>query len=376
MLGSVSLNPENPPRTEPSALDSGESSFHLPLEGQAGKVFGALLGGALGDALGYAVEFSPAAEISAAFGPDGLRDFAALPAPVPFSDDTQMTLYTLDGLLEALEWANQGVGADETACIWLAYLRWLKTQGVALDPAAPSPPLRWIDTQAVLHHRRAPGNACLSGLSGPDMGTTFRPVNPDSKGCGTVMRSAPFGLLPYVEPEMVYRLSQDAAALTHGHPSALHSAAVFSVLIHDLLAPEASLQDAAESAVRRAGESGVPELAARLADAVALAGSGPVSPAELTAALGAGWVAEEALAIGVYAALATSGAGTPQEHFRAAVALAVNHDGDSDSTGSITGNIVGTLHGAAALPTDWLEALEGREVIEELARQFLKATTG
>jgi ADP-ribosylglycohydrolase len=350
------------------------SSFHLPLQGQAGKVFGALLGGALGDALGYAVEFSGMAEIRAAYGPDGLRDFAALAAPVPFSDDTQMTLYTLDGLLEALEWANQGVGADETACIWLAYLRWLKTQGVALDPAAPAPPLRWIDTQEVLHHRRAPGNACLSGLSGPDMGTTFRPVNPDSKGCGTVMRSAPFGLLPYVEPEMVYGLSRDAAALTHGHPSALHSAAVFSVLIHDLLDPEASLQDAAEAAVVRARESGVAELAARLADAVALAAGGPVPPAELTAALGEGWVAEEALAIGVYAALATSGEGTPEDHFRAAVALAVNHDGDSDSTGSITGNIVGTLHGAAALPAAWLDALEGREVIGELARQFAAAT--
>ncbi|WP_354182367.1 ADP-ribosylglycohydrolase family protein [Arthrobacter sp. UYP6] len=346
------------------------------MNGQSGKVFGALLGGALGDAMGFAVEFSRMAEIRSAFGPDGLRDLAALPSPVPFSDDTQMTLYTLDGLLEALEWANQGLGADESAVLWLAYLRWLKTQGIALDPAAPNPPLRWIDSQTVLHQRRAPGNACISGLSGPDMGTKFRPVNPDSKGCGTVMRSAPFGLLPYVETEMVYRLSQDAASLTHGHPSALHSAAVFATLIHDLLDPSASLQDAAAVAVRRAGESGVPELSDRLSAAVELASSGPVSPEELTAALGEGWVAEEALAIAVYAALATASAGSPQEHFRAALAVAVNHDGDSGSTGSIAGNILGTFYGAAALPADWLAALEGRDVIEELARQFTAATAG
>lgn len=375
MLGSVSPNPENQPSADPLPPETGAPSTHLPLQGPAGKVFGCLLGGALGDALGYAVEFSRTADIRRAFGPAG-PDFAALAAPVPFSDDTQMTLYTLDGLLEALEWANQGLGADETACIWLAYLRWLKTQGIQPDPGAPSPQPRWIDTQAVMHQRRSPGSACLSGLSGPDMGTKFRPVNPESKGCGTVMRSAPFGLLPYVEPGMVYRLSEDAAALTHGHPSARHSAAVFSVLIHDLLAPEASLQHAADAAVLRARESGVPELAARLADAVALARTGPVSPAELTAALGEGWVAEEALAIGLYAVLATAAAATPQEHFRAAVALAVNHDGDSDSTGSITGNILGTLHGAAALPADWLAALEGRDVIEELGAQFLRATTG
>ncbi|WP_461169023.1 ADP-ribosylglycohydrolase family protein [Arthrobacter sp. Z1-15] len=369
----MSLNPENPPAADPSPQEN-DPFPHLPRQGQAGKVFGALLGGALGDALGYAVEFSGLADIRHSHGARGLSSLTDLPAPVPFSDDTQMTLYTLDGLLEALEWANAGVGADETACLWLAYLRWLKTQGVPLDPGAPNPPLRWIDGQSVLHHRRAPGNACLSGLSGPDMGTKYRPVNPESKGCGTVMRSAPFGLLPYMEPEMVYRLSEDAAALTHGHPSALHSAAVFSVLIHDLLPPEASLQEAADAAVVRAQESGVPELAARLAAAVDLGRSGPVSPEALTAALGEGWVAEEALAIGLYAALATSGAATPQEHFRAAAALAVNHDGDSDSTGSITGNIVGTLHGAAALPGDWLDVLEGREVIEEMARRFLAAT--
>ncbi|MDK1359399.1 ADP-ribosylglycohydrolase family protein [Arthrobacter sp. zg-Y1219] len=337
-------------------------------------MFGCLLGGALGDALGHAAGSSGSAEVRHAFGPDGTGTLSGVAGPVPFSAATQMTLYTLDGLLEALEWANAGVGADETACLWLAYLRWLKTQGVSPDPGAPNPPLRWIDAQPVLHQRRAPGNTSLSGLSGPDMGTKFRPVNPDSKESGTVTRSAPFGLLPYVEPGMVYRLSEDAASLTHGHPSARHSAAVFSALIHDLLSPAASLQQAAEAAVLRAAESGVPELSARMAAAIELARSGPVSPEELTAALGEGRVAEEALARGLYAALATSGAGSPQEHFRAAVALAVHHDGAAGSTGSVTGNILGTLYGAAALPGDWLAVLEGRDLIEELARQFVAAT--
>jgi ADP-ribosyl-[dinitrogen reductase] hydrolase len=58
--------------------------------------------------------------------------------------------------------------------------------------------------------------------------------------------------------------------------------------------------------------------------------------------LGQGWVAEEALAIAVLCALA---ADTP----RNAIIAAVNHDGDSDSTGSITGNLVGAMHGVAAL---------------------------
>ncbi|WP_246167324.1 MULTISPECIES: ADP-ribosylglycohydrolase family protein [Arthrobacter] len=345
------------------------------------KVRACLLGGALGDALGYAVEFDSLDGIRARFGSGGLTDFSQLDAPAPVSDDTQMTLYTVDGLVEVLQWANDGVGADETACLWLAYLRWLKTQGEALPANAPDQPDRWIDAQEVLHHRRAPGNACLSGLLTGEMGTKYRPVNAESKGCGTVMRSAPFGLLPYVSEETVYKFSADGAALTHGHPSALHSAAVFSSLIHDLLPAGATLQEAAAAAAERAARSGVPELAERLQAAVSLAAenrgsTASVSPEQMKQALGEGWVAEEALAIGLYAALAASNAGTPQEHFRRAVGLSVNHDGDSDSTASVTGNILGVLYGLEALPADWLSAIDARETVEAMADAFIGVTAG
>ena len=52
------------------------------------------------------------------------------------------------------------------------------------------------------------------------------------------------------------------------------------------------------------------------------------------------------------------------------VILAVNHDGDSDSTGSIAGNLLGAMQGAKAIPKDWLEPLELREVITELAEDL------
>ncbi|WP_323745589.1 ADP-ribosylglycohydrolase family protein [Arthrobacter gandavensis] len=345
------------------------------------KVRACLLGGALGDALGYAVEFDSLDGIRARFGTAGLTDFSQLDKPAPVSDDTQMTLYTVDGLVEVLQWANDGVGADETACLWLSYLRWLKTQGESLPANAPYQPDRWIDAQDVLHHRRAPGNACLSGLLTGEMGTKQRPVNAGSKGCGTVMRSAPFGLLPYVSDETVYKFSADGAALTHGHPSALHSAAVFSALIHDLLPSGAALEDAAAAAVERALASGVPELAERLAAAVRLAaeeraGRAASAPDRMKDALGEGWVAEEALAIGLYAALAASDAGTPQEHFRRAVAVAVNHDGASDSAASMAGNILGVLYGTAALPADWLQAIDARETVEAMADAFIGVTAG
>ena len=343
--------------------------------------------------------------IRARFGPAGLQDFSALDAGSPFSDDTQMTLYTADGLLEALEWANDGVAADINACLWLAYLRWLGTQGVAAAGVGPVQPPRWIDAQDVLKSRRSPGNACLSGLATGEMGTVQRPVNPEAKGCGTVMRSAPFGLIPHLEPESVYKLSADAASLTHGHPSARQSAGVFSLLIHDL-SSGLGLREAAESAlgrlhggVLRKGEDPDPEVVARLEAALRLAGdmpgggrrAQPRGPGQRTwrGVGGRGSPRRRALRRaghrpgepGQDGRRRTPGprcrrAGADAEaHFRAAIAVAVNHSGNSDSTASIAGNILGAYYGELCLPADWLAALQAPEVIRGMASR-LAAVTG
>jgi ADP-ribosylglycohydrolase len=88
-----------------------------------------------------------------------------------------------------------------------------------------------------------------------------------------------------------------------------------------------------------------------------------VSPEKAITRLGQGWIAEEALAISLYCALVAP-------DFRHGVILAVNHDGDSDSTGSITGNLLGTRYGVNAIPQQWLEPLELREVIAEIAEDL------
>lgn len=49
----------------------------------------------------------------------------------------------------------------------------------------------------------------------------------------------------------------------------------------------------------------------------------------------------------------------------------MNHDGDSDSTGSICGNLIGAYLGEEALPKDWLEVLELKDVIEEISEKLV-----
>jgi ADP-ribosylglycohydrolase len=102
------------------------------------------------------------------------------------------------------------------------------------------------------------------------------------------------------------------------------------------------------------------EQLAALDTAVELASRGRPTPEQLAERLGGGWVGEEALAIAVCAALAARG--LPD-----GLLLAVNHSGDSDSTGSIAGNILGAMHGVGAIPASWLSQLELREVITTLA---------
>ena len=45
----------------------------------------------------------------------------------------------------------------------------------------------------------------------------------------------------------------------------------------------------------------------------------------------------------------------------------MNHSGDSDSTGAITGNLLGALLGRSAIPEHWLARLELRAVIEQVS---------
>jgi ADP-ribosylglycohydrolase len=77
--------------------------------------------------------------------------------------------------------------------------------------------------------------------------------------------------------------------------------------------------------------------------------------------LSGGWIAEEALAIGLYCALVARA-------FREGVLLAVNHGGGSDSIGSIAGNLLGLVHGKSGIPAEWLQQLELRDVVESVAR--------
>ena len=211
-------------------------------------IHGCLLGGALGDAL--AGQPSP--------------DDAQFPAPGRFSATTQLSLYTVDALTELLEWARAGTGADETAILWLAYLRWFRGQRLLAAEHAPLAPPRWIDGQELLRVRRDPDQATLDGLATGEMGTEYRPLNTRAAGAGALARSAPIGLVPFMDTDAVYRLCLNGASLTHGSAEARHSAAAAGTIIHRLLPADATPASAVADAAADRRTQGAPEVAERL----------------------------------------------------------------------------------------------------------------
>ncbi|MFD0024788.1 ADP-ribosylglycohydrolase family protein [Streptomyces sp. NPDC058382] len=337
------------------------------------RVRGCLLGGAIGDALGNPVEFLSLAGIRRAHGEQGVRGLTADEEGVigRVTDDTQMTLFTAEGLIRAHSRAmSKGIGGAEIAIVKNAYLRWLDTQN------HPAPPPRdeedlvrtgRLRQQRWLYARRAPGNACLTGLTAghvPDPWAPLGvpgPVNTASKGCGTVMRSAPFGLTGQ-DAAAGFGLAARCAQITHGHLTGAYAAGALAAIVAHLLEGDSlpgSVLRAMELLARHPGHE---ETTAALRRAVELAAQGAPS-AERVESLGAGWVAEEALAIAVYCALVLPRA----EQVGESLLLSVNHSGDSDSTGAVCGNLLGAHHGEVHLPPSWLVLTEGRAVIAEVA---------
>lgn len=335
------------------------------------RIRGCLVGGAVGDALGYPVEFRTASQIRYRYGQAGITNYTCdrSRGEALISDDTQMTLFTAAGVLEAqsLSQARIPVAA--------AYQDWLLTQETPYIPDA-EPGTLGLMALPELFACRAPGVTCLSALRKQCSTQTWpedyiaSPQN-SSKGCGGVMRVAPLALRYWQSTdreEMDWEGAQ-LAAITHGHSLGYMPAAVLThILSRSLqdsgLSPEEIVAEARDAAERLfAGDKHLDELRACIDRALELA-AGEGSDAENIRLLGEGWVAEETLAISLYCAL------RHQDDFSAGIIASVNHDGDSDSTGAVTGNLLGAWLGYEAIGERWTRQLELHDTLLQAADEL------
>lgn len=337
------------------------------------RIRGSLIGGAIGDALGYPVEFIYSFEkIQKRYGELGITrldtrhhwlDDAEQAGKAVVSDDTQMTLFTANGLLNA---KKQGISLKYGIC--RAYIEWYLTQ---IGKKSPKFKDCWLSEVLELNHRRAPGNTCMSSLE--DIYRGKNPMN-NSKGCGGVMRIAPIPLYAAVQYRMNIEeadlLAGEAAEITHQHPLGYISAALMSHVIYRLTRDIEPTQES----MKRYIMEGVAEMRnqykayhndvermAELAERAIFLLDNEKTDLENIGHLGEGWTGEEALAIALYCALKHF------DSFEDAMIAAVNHGGDSDSTGAVTGNILGAAVGYEAIPQFYKDDLEMHDLILHMA---------
>ena len=278
-----------------------------------------------------------------------------------------LTPYKKHGILVgATRMAMRGIAGHPSGYVYRAYLDWLETQS---GKQANNPIKSWLMQVDELHARRAPGNTCMSALSSDIAGTIENPIN-DSKGCGGVMRVAP---IPLYFRENTYAIDGAmVSALTHGHPMSHLSSAMLVQIISLIICADSSVGESLSEIIDESCEvigklfpdneylPGFIEII-RLAMQLSQNEDNDVNNIKK---LGEGWIAEEALAISLYCSLKY------YDDFSAAIIAAVNHDGDSDSTGAITGNIVGAHVGYEKIPQKWKDDLELLDVILEIAEDL------
>lgn len=314
------------------------------------------------------MEFLDDGTIFQKYGKQGITEYGLSNGIASISDDTQMTLFTANGLLiGTTRGMMRGIIGSYPSYIAMCYHDWLKTQCISANREKPT--VSWLNNIPEMNQRRAPGITCLHAISNDALGSTTNPTN-NSKGCGGVMRVAPIGL--YFEgkrytPDEIDMIGAETAALTHGHDLGYIPAAMLVHIIHILSHNDNTTIGEAVSDAKAAMCHLFPH-SIHLQDLIGLvekteefATKTTLKNHDAIREIGEGWVAEEALAIALYCALKY------EDDFENAIIAAVNHSGDSDSTGSITGNILGAHLGLKAIPDRFPQKLELKDTILEIA---------
>ncbi len=347
------------------------------------KIKGSLIGGAAGDALGYDVEFLSEDQIFHKYGAHGITEYRLINGVAQISDDTQMTLFTANAILFGeTRLAMRGIGGDPMMYAPRAYLDWYTTQSTSYEEGSKMQRyngkggISWLLDVPELYARRAPGNTCLSALGALMDGECRNdyikePVN-HSKGCGGVMRVAPLGLhYKNIDIKKLDMIGAKLSAITHGHSLGYMPSAVLTHILNRIVYPEdasLSLKDIVIEARDTVADmfkedEHIMELTDLINYAMELSNNN-ADDFENIRKLGEGWVAEETLAIAIYCSLKY------QNDFSKGIIAAVNYSGDSDSTGAVTGNILGAWLGYGKIEDKWKKNLELHDVICEMAEDL------
>ena len=296
------------------------------------KLRGYLYGTACADALGRPVEHLTLEQIKRKYGEKGILE---LPPDSPWTDDTQLMLVLARGLLRGaeLELPELMSNIAEELVLWLDEPdlgAGATTRGAALNLKDGIP---WSK----------------SGIN--------------SKTCGSLMRAGILGFIYKNDPDKLVRVALLSGRITHSHPSAEAAsiAGAYAVkLALDGKEPKKMLDPLLEVT------QGISQEFTRALRSSYNMAYSDVGDEDALRILGQGWYADETFALAYFCILRY-----PND-YKKAIQTAVNITGDSDSVGSVAGGILGARLGIEAIPVSWVEALKGKEILEEMVEPLLE----
>ena len=329
------------------------------------RIRGAMIGCAAGDALGYPVEVLSEAAIVERYGLRGITDYDLDEnGTARITADTQLMLLSANGILFAhTRGALRGIMAPVYTYFPGFYMDWYRLQTEKRPHRARC---GWINAYPALSAKRALSPTVMEVAASKKFGSMDEPVN-DSKGSACLLRAVPIGLSYSRDPNRIIELGANTAALTHGNEVAWMTSGALALIISLIIHQELSITEAVNQTLKALEETFpdsrttvVYELLRSIRPAVSLASSAS-SDLDAIHSLGEGWVAEEALAIGLLCAL------RHENDIAGAMTFAANHGGNSNTTAAIAGMLVGARIGFNAIPDRFVDRLELVDVILELA---------
>jgi len=303
---------------------------------------GCLVCGAYGDALGAPIEFLSDTELKRKYQNAEHLEPILKDGVMRFSDDTQMTLLNVNSMIcRETRLLSYGIAAEHYHYAYRSYRCWALIMNNRPIPEGCESN-SWILKIPEICAKRAPGLTCMGQLlEHEECGTLERRPN-NSKGCGGVMRAAPYGLV--MKPEYAIELACEDAVTTHGHDLGWLTAGAFAGIINRISKNSDSLIVAIRYVMNTMGADyekydGWSDLSSILTKVISEYENYLCKQQFDITKFGEGWVAEEALAMALYTCLCF------ENDIPAIMKNSVFHGGDSDSVGSIAGNICGAMYG-------------------------------
>jgi len=303
------------------------------------KIKDGIYGFVMGDALGVPVEFysrfelkqRPVTEMRA----NGSYKF---PKGI-WSDDTAMTLATMDSIIhkKVIDYNDM---ADKF-CSWLFnanYTATNKTFGYG------------VTTQIALnkyHNNKIDATQC--GSKGNE-----------SNGNGSLMRILPIAFYCYykhIEDPEILEIVKNVSCITHAHEVSVMGCYIYVKYVINLL----NGKDKKESyeTIQKLDYSMFKETSQKIYSRIIKQDISILKENEIKST---GYIVDS-LEAGLWCIL-------QKNELKETILLAVNLGNDTDTIGAITGSMAGIIYGYDKIPTNWIEDLKNKELLDKLISKF------